>query len=326
MNQPIQSARRRTTWTEALVITVLTAGLALVPASLLIGLLHLLGLQSPAQWPGLVVLTGMLFALGLIPARRVGPALIARYDGDVMRVEAPTSTAAIRPENIEPRATDPATTDLQTLAPGDSHSQADWHRLQAWCFAGAGSGRSPLWQPWVAPQVEQRFTVGSFAGGMAAHDTGLIERFSRYLDGSTQLDTAGGGLARLLLRLRVKRNDCMWWRERQATDPWDCGYLAPQPATLQHLRHFRPRRATLLLAHELPATDLAACIATLNANCHDFHHPVRLLVLGSAAPGNPDVAPLDVDPVSARSPDRVSGNGLASHDDWHSITPRQETP
>ncbi|PKO50365.1 MAG: hypothetical protein CVU28_13055, partial [Betaproteobacteria bacterium HGW-Betaproteobacteria-21] len=141
--------------------------------------------------------------------------------------------------------------------------------------------------------------------------------------------TPAGGTFWSRLLARNPNYSGRWARVRRgyATDPWDCGYLAPQPATLQHLRHFRPRRATLLLAHELPATDLAACIATLNANCHDFHHPVRLLVLGSAAPGNPDVAPLDVDPVSARSPDRASGNGSASHyDDWQSITPRQETP
>lgn len=314
MSQPIQPPRQRKTRAETLAIAVLAAGLALVSASLLIGLVHLLGLQPLAPWPGLVVLAGVLFVLGLIPAHRVGPALIARYDGDVMRVEAPASTTALPPQSTEPRATDPATAAPQTPAPGDSRSEADWRRLQAWCFAGAGTGRSPLWRPWVAPEVEQHFAVGSFAVGSTAGEIGtdradLIERFSRHLDGSTQLDTAGGSLARLLLRLRVKRNDCIWWRERQTTDPWDCGYLAPQPATAQHLRHFRPRRATLFIAHQLPENDLAACISTLKASCHDFHHPVRLLVLGSAAPGNPDVSPFDVDPVAARSPDRVSGNG-----------------
>lgn len=167
--------------------------------------------------------------------------LLARFDGAVMRVE------PIRPiaEGVAAR---PA------LAP------ATWAALQAWCFTG------------------ERLALATLQGPPAER-AGLVEAFSRQLDGSDQLAAAGGALAGLLLRLRVKGEDAMWWRARQPSDPWDAGYLIGEP---QALRAFRPRRATLMVAeeHGLDEAALRQAVQILATNSAAFHHPVRLLVPG----------------------------------------------
>lgn len=186
-------------------------------------------------------------------------ALVARYDGEVMRVEPPAAVA-------------------QATGPLSDAQQATWRQLQAWCFAGAGDGRSPFWRPGALPRVEQRFAVATLAGGPEADLQQLVEAFSRHLDGSDQLAAAGGALAGLLLRLRVKRDNALWWRARQPSDPWDCGYLIGTP---EALRRFQPRRATLLVADDsLPDAALLEALHILQTRSAGFHHPVRLLVLG----------------------------------------------
>lgn len=186
-------------------------------------------------------------------------ALVARYDGGVMRVEPPAAVA--RP-----------------AGPLSDAQQATWRRLQAWCFAGAGDGRSPFWRPGALPRVELRFAVATLADGPEADLPQLVEAFSRHLDGSDQLAAAGGALAGLLLRLRVKRDDAFWWRARQPSDPWDCGYLIGEPAAL---RRFQPRRATLMVADDsLPDAALREAQHILQTRSAGFRHPVRLLVLG----------------------------------------------
>ena len=187
--------------------------------------------------------------------------LMARFDGAVMRVE-------------PPRAVGPV------AVPLGAAQQATWARLLAWCFAGAGDGRSPFWQPGARPRVEQRFTVATLAEGPDAERAPLVEAFSRHLDGSDQLAAAGGRLAGLLLRLRVKCNDALWWRGRRPADPWDGGYLIGAPQALQR---FRPRRATLMVADGLGDAVLREALHTLQTNSADFHHPVRLLVVGRSS-------------------------------------------
>lgn len=185
--------------------------------------------------------------------------LLARFDGAVMRVEPAQPLAPI----AEPVAAQRATRD----------------RLQAWCMAGAGDGRSPFWTPGALPRVEQRFAVATLDAGWAP----VVEAFSRHLDGSDQL-AACGKAAGVLLRLRVKRDDALWWRERQPTDPWDCGYLRHAPQAWQR---FAPRRATLLVAEaSLPEAAVGDAVQLLQARSATFHHPVRLLVLANhgAAP------------------------------------------
>lgn len=173
-------------------------------------------------------------------AARLGT-LLARFDGAVLRVE-PSPAIGRAP------------------APTAATRQAVEAALQAWCFTGT------------------RFALATLARGPAAERAGLVEAFSRRLDGSEQLAAAGGALAGLLLRLRVKGQDAMWWRQRQPSDPWDAGYLIGEP---QALRAFRPRRATLMVAEpELDDAPLREAVRTLAANSVGFHQPVRLLVLG----------------------------------------------
>jgi hypothetical protein len=168
-------------------------------------------------------------------------ALAARFDGTVLRVEPARAIEASRASAAATR-------------------QAVEAALQAWCFTG------------------ERFALATLAQGPSAERAGLVEALARRLDGSEQLAAAGGALAGLLLRLRVKGQDAMWWRQRQPSDPWDAGYLIGEP---QALRAFRPRRATLMVAEpDLDGAALSEAVQTLAANSAGFHQPVRLLVLG----------------------------------------------
>jgi hypothetical protein len=209
--------------------------------------------------------------------------LVARYDGEVMRVEPPTALA-------------------RTAGPLSDAQQATWARLHAWCFAGAGDGRRPFWRPGVLPRVGQRFALATLADGPGVDRARLVEAFSRHLDGSDQLEAVGGALAGLLLRLRVKCTDALWWRARQAADPWDCGHLIGEPSAL---RRFQPRRATLMVADEsLPDAALREALQILQARGAGFHHPVRLLVLGrgdgALAVGGLSPTPLPAPPTPPR--------------------------
>lgn len=200
-----------------------------------------------------------LSGLGAVVAWRVLPVLMARFDGAVLRVAPPTPVTSVA------TAQDQAGTEA-------------WARLHAWCFEGAGDGRSPLWQPWAVPTVERRLSVLAFAFEPAEDRARLIERFSRHLDGSDQLANAGGALAGLLLRLRVKRDDCLWWRARRPSDPWDCGYVIDD---LDAVRRFAPRRATLIVVDGLGEAACRALLQTLQARSEVFRHPVRVLVPGT---------------------------------------------
>ncbi len=164
--------------------------------------------------------------------------LLARFDGAVLRVE-PAQAVGHCPAP-------PVATAIEAA-------------LQAWCFTGA------------------RFAVATLQGPPAER-AALVEAFSRRLDGSDQLAAAGGALAGLWLRLRVKGQDAMWWRARQPSDPWDAGYLTGEAAAW---RAFRPRRATLVVAEPgLDDAALAEAVRILAANSGGVHQPVRLLVPG----------------------------------------------
>lgn len=232
-------------------------------------------------------------------AVRIG-ALLARFDGAVMRVEPPHTVDS-------------------TAVPLNAAQQAIWARLHAWCFVGAGDGRSPFWRPGALPRVEQRFTVATLANGPDAERAPLVEAFARHLDGSEQLAAAHGALAGLLLRLRVKRDDALWWRARQPSDPWDCGHLIGEPHALQR---FQPRRATLMVADaSLNDAALHEAVHVMQTNSARFHHPVRLLVVGrssealawSSTPSNSEAIteiawPLDAEPRSAASASTASAS------------------
>lgn len=189
--------------------------------------------------------------------------LLARFDSAVLRVEPPRASASVS-EVMGPAAW------RNVCAP-----------LQAWCFAGAGDGRSPLGRPWALPRVPQRFTVATLVQGDEAERAQGIEAFSRQLDGSEQLAAARGRVAGLWLRLRVKLNDALAWRARQPSDPWDVGYLIGE---LPDWQRFQPRRATLIVAADgQEAATLREAVRLLHGNSAGYRHPVRLLVVGHSS-------------------------------------------
>lgn len=129
--------------------------------------------------------------------------------------------------------------------------------------------------------MEERFSVAAWpVANAAALDA--IEAFSRHLDGSHQLLAAGGALAGLMLRLRVKAYDLAWWRQRQATDPWDCGYALNEPTARAALARFAPRRATLVVAVDWPEEALLETVRALHRAAPGFAHPVRWLIVQSS--------------------------------------------
>ena len=127
---------------------------------------------------------------------------------------------------------------------------------------------------------EAPLAVALWHGGHLAAAARQIEDFSRHLDGSDRLAAARGVLGGLVLRAQVKCHDAMWWRARQPSDPWDCGYLVCEPAVQQALHRFRPRRATLMVAHAWPTDALESALETLRTQSADFQHPVRVVVTG----------------------------------------------
>ena len=121
------------------------------------------------------------------------------------------------------------------------------------------------------------------AGPPGAGRSHLAEAFSRHLDGDQRLQALPTGWPRLRLRLAVKLAESLPARRRQRSDPWDCGYLVDSATALQALRHFQPRRATLMVADELPDAALAECTAALTPRQGSFRQPVRLLVITAGA-------------------------------------------
>lgn len=214
---------------------------------------------------GLVLLS--VFALLGIVAARVLPVLLARFDGKTLRVDFPGKPLPAGPNTLSPQ------------------QEAGWTQLQRWCRAGSGPGAVPFWRPWRVPQVAQPLSVVLLSGMTQRGQRVLIERFSRQLDGSVDLEQAGGRWAGLWFRLRVKRDDACWWRERQDGDPWDCGYLVNDPATRKALQRFLPRRSTLVVAvADWPVAALRQEIEALHARRALFQHPVRVLVMASDDP------------------------------------------
>jgi hypothetical protein len=145
--------------------------------------------------------------------------------------------------------------------------------LSHWCHQGSDAGRG---------RSKQRLAIAVLEGASSAS----VEAFMRQLDGDTEMRALPNRLSQQALRLRVKAHDAMWWRPRQSTDPWDCGYLADSTGVRAALVRFRPRRATLMVADDMPTDALLDHMATLRAQAPHYRHAVRLLVLDAALNGD----------------------------------------
>lgn len=207
----------------------------------------------------------------LIPARRIGPTLIARYDDEALHAPPPNGPG------------------MEWAGPQGEARRIAWDALHAWCFIGAGSGRSPICCPWAMPDVPRRFSIAVLTGIDGPGKSQLAQALCRELDGTPLLEACKGRLAGLRLRLGVKLAECVWWRSRQPLDPWDAGHLGENPARLQRLGQFLPRRATLIVADQLSADSLKRAIELLAARAPDFRHPVRLLILDAVLPASLDL-------------------------------------
>lgn len=205
------------------------------------------------------------FALMLVPGHRLGPTLIARYDSQTLQPP-PTGVGGLH-------GTGPT---------GDGPLNA-WRQLHAWCYAGAGTGRSPFWRPWVMPDVTQRFSIAVLNGGNGTDPSHLAQALGRELDGSLALEACTSRLDAIRLRLRVKYHNCQWWRTRQDCDPWDSGSLVQGAVAQGRLAVFAPRRATFIVADGWTPQSLVLVIEALHARASAFRHPVRLLIVNAPA-------------------------------------------
>ena len=184
--------------------------------------------------------------------------------------------AALRPPEPDAGIHTPDADAVQTL-----------QTLQRWCLAGSGPGGSPWWRLRALPTVEKRLSVAHL-NQTSFTDDHAVQRLAAQLmlerDGSLQLQACRTLAGRLLLRLKTKAHDLMWWRRREPGDAWDSGYLRDGANGLQAMKQFLPRRATLLvvdcLEDGLTDAALVALSLDLQARQHSFAHPVRLLVLG----------------------------------------------
>jgi hypothetical protein len=77
--------------------------------------------------------------------------------------------------------------------------------------------------------------------------------------------------------------EALWWRARQANDPWDCGFLNTDAAAVAQVQEFFPRRATLIVAQGVPHSLLRGSLAVLQQRQSMFRQPVRVLVMGTFA-------------------------------------------
>jgi hypothetical protein len=215
-------------------------------------------LQAPddtrlALWLGV-----SLLLLCWAPASRVGTGLVARFDSVLLRP--------------------PASLDLAAL----TASSNPCRQLRDWCFDGAGAGAAPLLLPNAIAAMGQPLSIAAWEMApppeQASQQTQL-NAFMGQLDGTALLLACSGPWAGRWLRLRIKLREAIWWRARHANDPWDCGFLNTDAAALAQLRRFSPRRATLIVAQDLPASTLREVVVTFQEQQNRFGQPVRLLLL-----------------------------------------------
>ncbi len=246
---------------------IASLGLAIVLACLLCLPAALLSGWPPALLARLWMLCAVLCVL---PARRIAPTFLARFDSSVLYVAPPAMGDSVdaQPEQFSPLAS--------------------WQSLVRWCHNGAGPGGGRFWQPWLRFQVRRPLAVAV----LRSDDSVALQRFSqalcRYLDASPALEACDSTWAGLKLRLAVKGRECLWWRARQEDDPWDCGLLQPDALRSGALDQFRPRRATLLVLSEHNASQFTPVVRRLHERCHVFEHPVRLLLLSTSNAPVPD--------------------------------------
>jgi hypothetical protein len=203
-------------------------------------------------WMGLLVL-----AVGCA----VWPRLSARFDRRVLVVTAPG--LALNTPQAAPA--------LDLAAP-----------TERWCTQGLGHGALPWWAPLRRPVVDLPVAFATLQTKPNHPMPAWIQTLADRLDGTEVLAALPSPQHKFWYRLQVKWCDVRWWRPRQPTDPWDCGYLQPQ-ATLADVAAFRPRRATLVVVLGLPPQPLMDLVRTIQTESTAYRQPVRLLLTDAHA-------------------------------------------
>jgi len=168
--------------------------------------------------------------------------------------------------------------DTQALSPfvadAGTAAASDWPALQAWCHASTVGVLA-----WAQPEPA--------ALGMAAV---RAARLALQLDGTHALAACGGTAARLALRLRVKWQDATALlaaepgaAQIQHTRVWDSG-RALWPAALAR---FAPRRPSFIVIDSGQALHWSSACHALQQRGAALAHPVRVLWLLNATPGDP---------------------------------------
>jgi hypothetical protein len=206
-----------------------------------------------------------------------GAGLLARFDNSVL----------CAPTDAYPKA-QAWLGNVGHIDTGTPQQHPAWPWLRAWCHAGVGTGRVPLWMPWRSPAVAQRLTVAVMVNGPDTLPSHLplrhvVQAFCRDIDGSDTLQALPSAAAGLAWRLQIKLAECLWWRGSITQAPWDAGYLRSDMQAQPLLPRFRPRRPTLVVAPCWSAPALAHLLRHWQQHSAGFDHAVRLLVLLPAA-------------------------------------------
>ncbi|MBL0919835.1 MAG: hypothetical protein IBJ14_14125 [Hydrogenophaga sp.] len=186
-------------------------------------------------------------------------------------------------------------------APTDASAQSfdpqdGWQRqrraleaLRLWIDTGAADGYwGHVWPRKPAPHRTTDWQPLSFAlltGANGVGKSSMALHFSKQISWGT--DLSDSTVPRKMAWhdwLSAWSRTVLPWRRRRAGDPWDVGVLVPHDqAMVEALRHWEPRRPTLLLIDE-PSSAATECLKILEARRHVFWHPVRVLLLDQSLP------------------------------------------
>jgi hypothetical protein len=142
------------------------------------------------------------------------------------------------------------------------HNELDWPELRDWCLA----------------RPDQALAVAVPAPPALAMAASRAAAVGLDLDGTRALLDGRGALARLALRLQVKRQDL-----RGGMPPgrvWDSGLLPHTAAAHAALRRFVPRRPSFILVAEADPDEVPRLTDALRERSAGWTCPVRLLWLG----------------------------------------------
>lgn len=182
-------------------------------------------------------------------------------------------TVALQAPAAAPRATE------QALRQRDP---ATWAQLLDWCHTPDARSTQAPWHGRASNDFAVAQLLAADDANVSDHLRPWAQALARHIDGSVALEALPGRLPGLAWRARIKLNDAMWWRPRQASDPWDAGWASTSPPAERQLQNrFLPRRATLILAQAADSDGLRLALASLAQRGAELQHTLRWLWVGA---------------------------------------------